>query len=365
MLLRGTASRTYTQFQKALDELGIAMSTSLTIDGVGFSTQALATDEPKALALIADMLQRPRFAQSDFADAQSQLIADRRTALSDPLTVSREALYRGLYPAHSAWSLPSEGTIDSLGKLGLPDARAFYATHYAPNNTIIVVSGDADPNTLRQQVQTLFGTWRKAPAPRPNLTMELAPPSQSRTLTRSIPGATRVEVFAGAPGLRSDAPDVAAAQLMGFILGGGSFISRLLHQVRDVDGYVYNISARFIQSSFGSGPWTLHFGASPQNVKLALGESVEQMRALQRETISEPELVEYRRLAVDAVLTGELNNQGIADELLRDETLGRGLDYPSNLASMYAAITPAQIQTAAQTYLHPDNLLISAAGAKF
>ena len=365
MLLRGTTSRSYEQFEAALDALGSAISTSLAIDGAGFSTQALAADEPKALALVADMLQHPRFALSDFGDAQSQLITDRRTALTDPLTVSREALYRGLYPSNSAWSLPSDGTIAGLGALRLSDARAFYAAHYAPNDTVVVVSGDVDAATVRQQAQALFGAWRKGGAPRPNLAAKAVPPSPPRTLVNGIPGAARVEVFAGAAGLAPDMPDLAAPQLMGFILGGGSLVSRLLHQVRDVDGYVYTISARFTETGFGPGPWTLHFGASPRNVKLALAESIAQMRALQRETVSEADLAQYRRLAVDAVLTGELSNQGIADELLHDESLGRGLDYPANLTKAYAAVTPAQIQSAAQAYLHPDDLLISAAGAKF
>jgi predicted Zn-dependent peptidase len=62
------------------------------------------------------------------------------------------------------------------------------------------------------------------------------------------------------------------------------------------------------------------------------------------------------------VITGELSDQGLADELLRDELLGLGLDHAQRLPQIYGAIAPTQIQAAAQKYLHPDALTVSTAG---
>ena len=178
-------------------------------------------------------------------------------------------------------------------------------------------------------------------------------------------GKSQVDVWAGSPGLAGDDPDKSAALLMDFILGGQSFVSKLLHQVRDVDGYVYSIGSHFSQTSVGGGPWTMAFGADPNHVNDAIGEAQAQMRALQNGPLSDADLAEYRRLAVDAAITSALSNSGIANELMRDERLGRGLDYAQRLQGIYAAVTPAQIQAAARKYLHPDGLVISTAGPKY
>ena len=365
MLMRGTRERPYEQLQRAIDGLGISLDTTIDISDAVLSTQALAQDEPKAMDLLADVLLHPAFDSSEFEVAQQQLVSDRLRARDRPNLVAREILYRNLYPSDSPWSRPSEGTADGLNAVRLKDTKAFYRTHYGPNDTVIVVVGDVNADAVRTQIAQLFGGWHPAAAPRPRVSSTLTPIDATRTLIKPIEGKVQVEVFGGSPGIAADAPDFEAAQLMNFILGGGSFVSRLLHQVRDVDGYVYAIGTHFTETAAGAGPWTLHFGADPSNTHAALADAIDQMRVLQRNGVTDDELAEYRRLAVDDAITSELNNRGIAQELMRDELLGRGLDYPRRLSSIYATITPAQIKAAAQKYLHPDNLLVSAAGPKF
>jgi zinc protease len=364
MLMRGTTSRSYSKLQSDIDALGTSIDTSIGVPDAGSSMQTLAQDEATAMALLADVLQHPAFEPAEFERARDQLILDRRSAADDAAAVARDKLYAALYPSENPWSRPGGGTIPGLTSVHPADVRTFYRTRYGPNDTVIVVAGDVDAETIRAQVERLFGGWRRVTQPAAHLAGAL-PASATRPITTTMTGKSQLEVMAGAAGLSIDAPDHDAAMLMNFILGGESFISKLLHQVRDVDGYVYSIGSRFSQTSVGGGPWTMSFGANPLNVQKAISESVGQMHALQSITLTEDELAEYRRLAVDSAITGELNNDGIATDLTRDERLGRGLDYAARLPSIYAAVTPAQIQAAAQKYLHPDGLVISTAGPKY
>jgi zinc protease len=175
-------------------------------------------------------------------------------------------------------------------------------------------------------------------------------------------GSAQVEVDAGGPGVPVSSPDYDAAKLMNFVLGGDTLIAKMLHQAREVDGYVYNIGSQFTDSPAGGGPWSMEFGARRADVDKVLQEVVEQMRALQTSGISEEDLADYRRLAVDAAVTGQLTNLGLAEDLVHDELLGLGPDYTRRLPQIYGTITPAQIQSAAQKYLMPDRLTISTAG---
>jgi zinc protease len=364
MLMRGTSSRSYSKLQGDIDALGTSIDTSIGVPDASTSTQTLAEDEPAAMALVADVLRHPRFEADEFERARDQLVLDRRSAAEDAASVARDKLYGALYPKDDPWSRSSEGTIPGLTSVRLGDVRTLYRSRYGPNDTIIVVAGDVDAQTVRAQVERLFGDWRRVTQPAAHLSGAVAA-GDTRTIATVMAGKSQVEVMAGAAGLALDAPDHDAAVLMNFILGGESFISKLLHQVRDVDGYVYQIGSRFSQTSVGGGPWMMAFGANPRDVQKAIAESIGQMRALQNNALTEDELAEYRRLAIDATITDELSNNGLASELIRDERLGRGLDYAQRLPQLYAAVTPAQIQAAAQKYLHPDGLVISTAGPKY
>ena len=361
MLLRGTTSKTYDQLQDAYDALGLTVDTSITLAGSNLSTQALAADEPRAMALMADVLQHPRFDPQDFIDAKAQLIDDRRSARDDPTLVARDQMYREMYPSSNPWSRPSMGTPGGLAAVRRADVQSAYRAHFGPNATVIVVAGDVDTAVVRAQVERLFGSWRRIQTS--ELQVPGAPaPASSRRVNAVVNGTSQVEVSAGAPGVAPNAPDLEVAQLMNFILGGGSFVSKLLHQVRDVDGYVYDIGSRFSDSPAGGGPWSMSFGANRRDVDKAIDEAIVQMRALQSDPVSDDDLAQFRRLAADAVITGEVSDQGLADELLREELLGLGLDYAQRLPQIYGAITPAQIQDAARKYLQPDGLTVSTAG---
>jgi zinc protease len=364
MLMRGTTSRSYSKLQSDIDALGTSIDTSIGVPDASTSTQTLAEDEPTAMVLLADVLQHPSFEAAEFERARDQLTLDRRSAADDAAAVARDKLYRALYPSDDPWSHPSEGTIPGLTSVRLGDVRTFYRNRYGPNDTVIVVVGDVDAETVRAQVDRLFGSWRRVTQLGAHLAGAGAA-GDTRTITTVMAGKSQVEVMAGAAGLSTDAPDHDAAMLMNFILGGESFVSKLLHQVRDVDGYVYSIGSRFSQTSVGGGPWIMAFGASPRYVSKAIAESVGQMRTLQSNALSDDELAEYGRLAIDSAITGDLSNTGIASDLTRDERLGRGLDYAQRLPQIYAAVTPAQVQAAAQKYLHPDGLVISTAGPKY
>jgi len=362
MLLRGTLSRSYGALQTLIDELGVTVQKRLDHSRATYDVEALAGDEPMTMALIADVMRHPAFRSAEVGDAVVQLQGDLRQTRDDPSAVAHDALMRALYPAQNPWSRPVNGTVHGLGRIKVADLRAFYRSHVGPDDSILVVVGDVSTREIRSQVVRLFGEWRRVGAPQPG---PFAPPPQRRaplTVVNSMPGEAQVQVSIGAPGVSFKSPDVEAALLMNFILGGPSFTSRYLHQIRDVEGLVYGVGSSFAQEQGGAGPWVAQFGADPRNVRRAISDALAIAAQLQRTGVTDDELAQARRLAVDDLVTGELTNTQIADELLRDETLGLGLDYARRLPQIYSAITASQIQAAARAYLHPDAAVTSIAG---
>src|SRR5207344_3407879 len=74
----------------------------------------------------------------------------------------------------------------------------------------------------------------------------------------------------GLPGLSRDDPDFMAAYVLNYVLGGGSFSSRLMDEVREKRGLVYNISTDLDPYFIGGGDLTGSFGTKNESAGQAL-----------------------------------------------------------------------------------------------
>ena len=125
-------------------------------------------------------------------------------------TKLRAAMFAGTPYAHDAL-----GTKPSFDKTTGAMLRAFYEKWYAPNNAVLVVAGDLDPEAALETVKTLFGDIpaKKLP-PRPEVHLQPVK-AQSLHLTTDLPYGLHVTAFR-LPGL--DSPDYAAAEVLADVL---------------------------------------------------------------------------------------------------------------------------------------------------
>ena len=59
--------------------------------------------------------------------------------------------------------MPVIGWRHEMAALTLDDAKAFYREHYAPNNAIVVVAGDVDPEEVRALAEEHYGPLEPNP----------------------------------------------------------------------------------------------------------------------------------------------------------------------------------------------------------
>ncbi|MGB6252600.1 MAG: pitrilysin family protein [Bradyrhizobium sp.] len=136
-----------------------------------------------------------------------------------------EQIMAALYLNHP-YGRPVIGWHQEIEKLNREDALAFYKRFYAPNNAILVIAGDVDPDEVRPLAERTFGVVAAQPAiPAQRIRPQEPEPAAPRTVTLSDP---RVEQ----PGLRryylvpsstTAAPgESAALDVLAQLMGGGS-----------------------------------------------------------------------------------------------------------------------------------------------
>ena len=134
---------------------------------------------------------------------------------------------------------PVNGTLESVPTITVDDLKAYTHRVLARENLKIAVVGDIDAETVKPMLDRVFGAL---PAKPDLATIEsVIPQGLGRRIVVNLDVPQAVVDFGGAGIARKD-PDFMAAYIVNHILGGGSFSSRLYHEVREKRGLAYSVS---------------------------------------------------------------------------------------------------------------------------
>ncbi len=278
--------------------------------------------------------------QQERGAIEQEVSRDLSSPIYNALAQMRAVLFAGTPYAHDAL-----GTRPSFDKTEAPLLRAFYETWYAPNNAILVIAGDVDPQAALAQATAAFGAIprRAVPAHAP-FTVGAMQPGQI-TLPTDFPVGL-VVLASRMPGLTDH--DFAAADILSDVLGSERYA---------LYGLVPAGRALAAQFDYQAEPG-VGFG-------LALG-------AFRQGGDPAPLLADLRQVlagaasgGVPAELVEAAKRQEIAQLAFANDSISglaeswsqalafQGVNSPDDLARAYAAVTPADVNRLARTLLDP------------
>ncbi len=114
-------------------------------------------------SLESQRLQNPVF--REFYSERDVVHEERRTRVDDsPFGKLYEAFIHLAFEK-SPYRLPTIGYQVDLGKLSATDLKKFYKKYYVPQNMVVAIVGDVDPDSTTQILQKYFGTIPRGDAP--------------------------------------------------------------------------------------------------------------------------------------------------------------------------------------------------------
>jgi zinc protease len=355
LLTRGTAARTAAQIDEEVDFIGASLSSGAGRDSSELELTLLKKDLPKGLELLADALLRPAFPDGEIGRKVREFKAALRKRQEDPGEVAREAFDELVFGSHP-YGRSLEGTDASLSAITRDDIFRFYRAHYTPERTMITVVGDVELKEIAERFRTLLRDWPRGAG----TAGEMAEPKPlpERVLVKKIDrGVTQANIVLGHQGVKRDNPDYYALTVMNYILGGGGFSSRLVEQIREREGWAYDVS-----SSFSPGLERGSFQVVLQTKNETAGPAVrEVLRELQR--IIDQEVTDQELADAKAYLTGSFSlrldtNRKLADLISTVEYYRLGLDYADRYPNLINAVTKADVLRVARAYLRPDRYVL-------
>ncbi len=358
MLDEGAGGRGALELAEQVDDLGASLSTGAGLETASLWLHATKARLPQALDLLADVALRPAFADSEVA-RQRELRRNALIQLRDqPTQIAPVALNAIVYGAHP-YGHPVAGNDASLAALDRERVEGFYRTWYRPGTAQILVVGDITPVEARRLIEARFGAWAKGEVPAAPVADPPAPAPRTFHLV-DRPGAAQSVIEIGHVGVPRSTPDYYALRVLNTLLGG-SFTSRLNHNLRETHGYTYGASSSFSMLRL-AGPFVATASVQTARTDSALVEFFKELRRVRAEPVPEAELAKakaYLALGLPGEFETTRGAAGKFAELLNNDL---PLDTFDSFIAKVNAVTAADVQRVARLYIRPDEFAVVVVG---
>lgn len=335
LLDEGTSARTALEIADELERLGADLHVGAATDYTNASMNTLASTLDSSLALFAEIMRDPAFAQTDFERVKGDRLASITRRRDRPRSVAGLVFDRvvfGEYP----YALPVLGLEDDVAALTRDDVVAFYENNYGPADSTLIVAGDVSTEELLPELEATFGIWKATAHKRKK------PPAGVGSHQHFIavvdkPDAPQTVVHIGGTSMLRDDPRYFEATVINTVLGG-SFASRLNHRLREELGYTYGIRSSFWMGRNG-GSWSVRTSLNAPNTLDGIKEILAIVEGARGADIPGDELAKSKQLRIRQLPQEFETNAGAASAFAELIAYDEKLDFYDRYASGIAAVT--------------------------
>lgn len=345
---------------EAWADLGAGFSASATQDRLSFSLRSLTYPDllPKAVQLAARQLSAPAFPDPIWQRERERWGAAIRQANTRPATLAQQAFSAAVYGDHPYGAETTEATLASINT---PDLRQRYAQMVRSCRAQVTVVGSVNRMQADTLVTALLARLPNSDCPVLPEVAEVAPLAKAVEQRIAFDSA-QAHVLIGQPGIRRDDPDYFALTVGNYILGGGGFVSRLTHEVREKRGLTYSVYSYF-SPALHAGAFTVGLQTRPDQAAQAVQVAKEVVSQLVTDGPTEAEL----QAAKDNLMGGFAlridSNRKLLDNVANIAWNHLPLDYLDTWTQAVAHVSVADVRAAFARHLQPDRMVTVVLGA--
>jgi zinc protease len=354
LLTEGTKNRTARQISEEIEFVGGSVGASGGNDYITASLSVLKKDIRLGFDLLSDIILNPVFPQDEINKKIERIKGSLRAMEEDPGYLASREFKKAVFGTHPYGRLTT-GTAKTLDSINRSDLVEFHSKYYTPDNSIMAVVGDITPEEAEQLINNYFTKW-KAKGNRLPSPPEITSVKERKTVTIDK-NLTQANIILGHIGVSRDDPDYYAISVMNYILGSGGFASRLMQNIREEKGLVYDIHSFFAPNKYG-GRFQVGLQTKNESANTAIEEVLKEIRNIRTTHVSDTELSDAKLFLTGSFPMRIETSSRIARFLVAVEYYGLGTGYIDNYPSYINSITKEDVLRAAKKYLDPENYVL-------
>ena len=360
MLNEGVAGKDVGAIAQGFEGLGADFSNGAYRDMAVASLRSLSDADKRtpALKLFAEVVGKPTFPADSLARIKNQLLAGFEFQKQNPGKLASNELFTRLYGSHP-YAHPSEGDAKSLPGLGIDQLRAFHKRAYAAGNAVIAIVGDLSRVEAEQVAAQVSTALPKGPG-LPKLAQPAVP---NAGVTHIDFPSKQTQMFIAQLGIDRQDPDFAALSMGNQILGGGSFGTRLMSEVREKRGLTYGVYSAFTPMQV-RGPFLINLQTRAELGDGTLKLVQDILRDYLKTGPTQQELDNAKREQAGSFPLSNASNASIVGQLGAIGFYDLPLSWMEDFQQQSQALTVEQVKAAMNKHLDADKLVIVTAGPK-
>lgn len=346
-----------TAFQTALDDRSMTLRFSAGLDSFRGSFKILNKHRDYGFELARLALKEARFDEEPVERIRTQLVSRVNQNSQSPNYRASRKIFELAFGDHP-YGQSSSGTVEGLSALKRDDLVNFTKTRLARENLIIGVVGDIQADELKVYLDKTFGDLPKTASSSGVIKIKAALDGSTTVIDVDVPQSS---IQFGQPGISRDDPDFYAAHVLNYILGGGSFVSRLYQQVREERGLAYSVYTYLMPLDSSA---TVMGGAGTANERVK--ETIDVIRDVWKEFAengpTQAELDDAKTYLTGAFPLRFTSSDTIANMLVAMQDDNLGIDYIDKRNSYIESVTLKDAKRVAKSMYQPEKLSFVIAG---
>ncbi len=230
LLFKATDTVESGEFQRIVAKNGGSDNAFTSFDYTGYFQRVAADRLPLMMQYEADRMNNLVLTEEDIVSERGVILEERNQRTENsPNALAREQMRAAQFLNHR-YGVPIIGWKHEMETLDMEDALAFYDIYYSPNNAILVVAGDVEPEDVLALAQEHYGPLPMEPDLPERFRTQEPPQTAERRMIFEDPRVSQAYVTRSylAPERDAGAQEEAAAlTYLADLLGGSPFTSAL------------------------------------------------------------------------------------------------------------------------------------------
>ena len=354
MMFNGTSRRAPGEFDRIMEAAGgsnnASTSNDLTIYTDWFPTSALETIFDLEGDRMANLAFDPKVVESE----RGVVYSERRSSVdNDNFGTLMEQMQATAFTAHP-YQFPTIGWPSDIEGWKIDDLKTFFKTYYAPNNAVLVITGDVEPAQVFALADKYLAPLRQQPAPKPVTTVEPEQQGERRIVVERADAQSPIVAYAFHTGIGAGGKDHPTLEMLATILAQGQS-SRLTQRLVEREQAAVQAGA-FAEAGFDPGLlWV--YAMLPPGGDMARAETLldDELAKIARDGVTAAELDKARNLKLSAFWRGMATINGKARALGTAEVFEGDYRKAFDEPTAFEAVTAADVQALARKILRVQN----------